>query len=141
MSPLSWSIMRATPASRLRQGPLRSESAVVSSAHPGGSTLAVVTSEPHVAVSPARPVGKYDRLFYGGIALATAVMTFVGFGPTYYLRFLDGGPRATISGGSFSGILHLHGVLFTAWVLLFLTQTALISGRRAAVHRKLEIGR
>lgn len=101
--------------------------------------MAVVINENQMAAATPRPVGKYDRLFYGGIAIATAVMTLVGFGPTYYLRFFDGGPRATISGGSFSGILHLHGVLFTVWVLLFITQTALISGRRVAIHRKLGV--
>lgn len=101
--------------------------------------MAVAISETHVAAAPPRPVGKYDRLFYGGIAIASAVMTVVGFGPTYYFRVLGGGPPATITGGPLSGLLHLHGVLFTAWVLLFITQTALISGRRVAVHRKLGV--
>jgi hypothetical protein len=99
--------------------------------------MAVVIDEPHVAVAPPRPVGKYDRLFYGGIAIAAAVVTFVGFAPTYYLRFLDGGPRATISGGAFSAVLHVHSALFTAWVLLFIAQTALIASRRVVVHRRL----
>jgi hypothetical protein len=101
--------------------------------------MTVLISEPHVAAAPPRPVGRNDRLFYGGIAIATAVMTFVGFAPTYYLRFLDGGPRATITGGSFSAGLHVHSALFTAWVLLFITQTALISSRRVAAHRRIGV--
>jgi hypothetical protein len=86
-----------------------------------------------------RAVGKYDRLFYGTIALATALTVLVGFAPTYYARFFTGGPTATISGGPFTPLVHLHGALFTTWVVLFLVQTALISSRRVAVHRRLGI--
>ena len=101
--------------------------------------MAVVIDGTRAAAVSSRPVGRHDRLFYGGIAITGAVMTLAGFAPTYYLRFLDGGPRATISGGPFSSLVHVHGALFTAWVLLFITQTALISTRRVAVHRKLGI--
>lgn len=97
--------------------------------------MAVVIPETRIA----HVGGRYDRLFYGGIAITGAVMTLVGFAPTYYLRFFDGGPQATISGGPFSSLVHVHGALFTAWVLLFITQTALISSRRVAVHRKLGV--
>lgn len=92
-----------------------------------------------VAAAVPRAIGRHDRLFYGGIAIAAAVLAVVGFAPTYYLRFLDGGPTATISGGAFSTLLHVHGALFTAWVLLFVVQTALIATRRVAVHRKLGV--
>ncbi len=87
----------------------------------------------------ARPVGKYDRLFYGAMAVALALTVFAGFAPTYYLRLVSGGPRATISGGPFTTLIHLHGALFTAWVVLFVVQTALISSRRVAVHRRLGV--
>jgi hypothetical protein len=100
--------------------------------------MAVIT-DVRAAAAPRRAIGQYDRVFYGGIAIAAAVMTLVGFGPTYYLRFFDGGPRATISGGSFSPLVHVHGALYTAWVLLFIVQTALISSRRVAVHRTLGV--
>lgn len=101
--------------------------------------MAVLTNDVRAAAAPPRAIGRYDRVFYGGMAIAAAVMTLVGFAPTYYLRFFDGGPQATISGGPFSSLLHVHGALFSAWVLLFITQTALISSRRVAVHRKLGV--
>lgn len=91
------------------------------------------------AVAAPRSVGKYDRLFYGGAAIALAAITLSGFASTYYLRFFDGGPRATISGGPFTALVHLHGALFSAWVALFVVQTALISSRRVAVHRRLGV--
>lgn len=101
--------------------------------------MAVVIDDTRVAAASPRSTGKHDRLFYGGIAVAAALMTLSGFAPTYYLRFLDGGPAATISGGPFSPNVHVHGALFTAWMLLFITQTALISSRRVAVHRQLGV--
>jgi hypothetical protein len=90
--------------------------------------------------SPARaPVGAYDRLFYGGMAITLALTVLTGFAPTYYLRFLGDGPRATLSGGPFTSLVHLHGALFTGWVLLFVVQTALVASHRVAVHRRLGV--
>ncbi len=88
---------------------------------------------------PARSVRNYDRVFYGSIAVAMAGMAVAGFAPTYYLRLFSGGPTATISGGPFTTFVHLHGALFTAWIVLFIVQTVLISARRVAVHRRLGI--
>jgi len=88
---------------------------------------------------PARPVGAYDRLFYGTVAVAMAVTVFTGFAATYYLRLLSG-PQVTLTGGPFTRLVHVHAALFTTWVLLFVVQTALISSRRVAVHRKLGVG-
>ena len=89
--------------------------------------------------TPARAAGGYDRLFYGGMAVAMGVTVFAGFASSYYLRFLEGGPSATLSGGPFTGLVHLHGAIFTAWVLLFIVQTALVSSRRVAIHRRLGV--
>lgn len=93
---------------------------------------------------PARPaprsmprVVRYDRWFYGGMAAALGSTVLAGFAPTYYVRLLDGGPMATLSGGPFTLLVHVHGALFTAWVLLFIVQTALVASRRTAVHRRL----
>ena len=91
------------------------------------------------AARPAARAGTYDRVFYSGMAVALALTVFVGFASTYYLRLFDGGPKATVTGGPFTALLHLHAVLFTAWVLLFIVQTALVASRRVAVHRRLGI--
>lgn len=93
-----------------------------------------VPQAPYVA-----PVGAKDRLFYGSMAVAMAATVFIGFGPTYYARFLQGGPKATLTGGPFTPLVHLHGALFTAWVLLFIVQTALVASRRVAIHRRLGV--
>ncbi|HYT76031.1 MAG TPA: hypothetical protein VEL79_14850 [Vicinamibacterales bacterium] len=100
------------------------------------ATVIVETAGTHTLT---RPAGAHDRLFYGGTAVALAAIALTGFASTYYLRFFDGGPRATISGGPFTALVHLHGALFSAWVALFVVQTALISSRRVAVHRRLGV--
>ena len=89
------------------------------------------------AAIAGREAGKHDRLFYGGMAVAMGLTVLAGFASTYYLRFLTGGPKATLSGGPFTTLVYVHGALFTAWVLLFIVQTALVAGRRVAVHRRL----
>ena len=86
---------------------------------------------------PRRPIGAYDRVFYSSMSIAMAATVFAGFASTYYLPLLGDGPRATVSGGPFTGLVHLHGALFTAWVVLFLVQTTLVAQRRVGVHRRL----
>jgi len=100
--------------------------------------MAVVTRDIHTSAA-AKPIGSYDRLFYSGVALAAALLTFTGFGPTFYFRFFDGGPRATISGIPFSPVYYVHAALFTSWVVLFVVQTTLVATRRVGVHRRLGV--
>jgi hypothetical protein len=79
----------------------------------------------------ARPIGgRYDRPFYTGMAIAAAVVVFVGFAPTYFLR-------ASYQSASLPTYLHAHGFLFTTWIALFITQTTLVAARRTNVHRRL----
>jgi len=90
-------------------------------------------------LAPSVAVGRYDRVFYSGIAIAMALTVFVGFGPTYYFGAFGAGPMATISGGPMTLLVHAHGALFTSWVLLFIAQTALVAQHKVAVHRRLGI--
>lgn len=81
--------------------------------------------------------GAYDRVFYSSLAIALALVVFVGFAPTYYLRPLDPTPPPTVTGAtSLSVLAHIHGAVFTGWVLLFVIQTALIANHRVSVHRR-----
>ncbi len=99
----------------------------------------VAAASPHTQSSANARIHAYDRLFYSGMAIAMAVTVFGGFAPTYYMRFVAGGPQATVSGGPFTSLVHLHGALFTGWVLLFIAQTALVASHRVAVHRRLGV--
>jgi hypothetical protein len=96
------------------------------------ATAASQVSRPLIAT------GTYDRRFYSSIAIAMALTVFAGFAPTYYLRTIFS--RPTITGATtLSPLAHLHGAIFTAWVLLFIIQTALIATHRVALHRQLGI--
>jgi FtsH-binding integral membrane protein len=79
------------------------------------------------AAGPAR-----DRWFFTGMALAAVLTVFVGFARSYYFRSAFGGPPLP-------PLVHLHGVLFTAWILLFVTQTSLVAASRVDLHRRLGV--
>lgn len=71
-----------------------------------------------------------NRWFFVGIAVAAALTVFFGFAPTYYLREVP-------SRGSLPAALHIHGALFTAWMLVFVAQAWLVSTRRTRLHRRV----
>ncbi len=71
------------------------------------------------------------------MSIVLCLTVFIGFGSTYYLRFFDGGPTATLSGGPFTTLVHVHAALFSTWVLGFIVQMGLVARRRVAVHRRL----
>jgi uncharacterized membrane protein YfcA len=64
-----------------------------------------------------------------GMSVAAALTVFVGFARTYYLKSLFPTP-------SFPLLFHVHGVLFTAWMLLLLLQVCLAASGRMALHRR-----
>ncbi|HEX5438389.1 MAG TPA: hypothetical protein VFW98_14640 [Gemmatimonadaceae bacterium] len=86
-----------------------------------------------VATVPVFPRARaHDRVFYGAMAVIVAAIVFVGFAPTFYLapQF----HRATPS-----SLRVVHGVMFTAWIILFMVQTALIATGRVGIHRRLGV--
>jgi hypothetical protein len=80
-----------------------------------------------------RPVNRTaERVFYSGMALLLCVCVFIGFSPTYFRAGMLSAPLP-------SPILHVHGAVFTLWMLLFTVQAALISAKRVKWHRSLGI--
>ena len=78
-----------------------------------------------------RPVNRsVERIFFAGMAILLCAVVVYGFARTY---FLAGMMRAPLG----SSILHVHGAVFTLWMILYLVQSALISARRVAWHRSL----
>jgi hypothetical protein len=68
--------------------------------------------------------------FYPVIAIVLVAFIVFGFSRTYYLRFLSDRPPL-------QELLHVHGIIFTAWLALFIAQTQLIAAGRPDLHRKL----
>jgi hypothetical protein len=87
--------------------------------------------------NPAR----YDRIFYSGIAIAMALTVIAGFFPTYYGRAIGAGsgPMHTFGNNPFTFVAHIHGALFSCWVILFVVQTQLVARHKVAIHRTLGI--
>ena len=68
--------------------------------------------------------------FFVWMALAIALVVFIGFAPSYYLKsFSDFRDLRTLE--------HIHGVIATLWITLLITQTLLIRTHRVANHRLL----
>jgi hypothetical protein len=77
-------------------------------------------------------VVRNTRVFHTGMAVAFLVTTFAGFAPSYFLRGLSDRPPL-------SPLLHVHGMVFTSWLLLLFTQSALVAQHRVTWHRRLGI--
>jgi hypothetical protein len=73
----------------------------------------------------------FDRRLYLAIAVLFSLVIFIGFGPSYYLKTFFGTPPLP------SALVHIHGLVMTAWVALFLVQVRLISTKRVRLHQRL----
>lgn len=73
-----------------------------------------------------------ERMFYSGMAIAILVVIFVGFSRTFYLRPYFHSERLI-------PLLILHGVVFSSWIILFVTQTTLVATKRTRIHMKLGV--
>jgi hypothetical protein len=66
---------------------------------------------------------RLDRYFFPGMALLMLATVLWGFARTYYLAA--------------NWLVHVHGAVFSCWILLLVTQTSLVAANRVDVHRKL----
>lgn len=73
------------------------------------------------------------RRFYVGMAIAITLTVFAGFSRSYFLKSWYGTPEL-------GRLLHIHGLVFTGWVLFFLSQTVLVATGRTYLHRRMGIG-
>ena len=74
----------------------------------------------------------FDRRFYGWAAATVALIVMVGFARTYYLKAFFGTRTLT-------PFVHFHGLVMSAWVVLFIVQTRLIAAHRVVLHRTLGV--
>ncbi len=82
--------------------------------------------------APAINRRRRERWFYISMSIAAVITVFAGFSRTYYLR-----PYFTTA--PLMPLLHLHGLVFTSWLALFLIQTTLVAAHRTDIHRRLGI--
>jgi hypothetical protein len=85
-----------------------------------------------MATTPITPRPGTPRRFYFYAVLGAAIIVFVGFAQSYFLKGFFGTPPLY-------PLLHLHGFIMTSWFVLFVTQTWLIEAHRINLHRRLGI--
>jgi hypothetical protein len=73
-----------------------------------------------------------DDYFFSALALLLFCMAFTGFAHSY---FLAGVFRAKLP----SPLVHVHGALFSCWIVLLLVQIGLVSAGRVRWHMRLGI--
>ena len=78
-------------------------------------------------------IKRRERVFYSGMAIAIAITVFAGFSRTWFLRPYFSQVQPLIP------LLILHGVIFTSWIALFITQTTLVATKRTRTHMRLGI--
>jgi hypothetical protein len=71
-----------------------------------------------------------DRWLYSWAAIVAALIIFVGFARTFYLKGMFSTP-------TLSWLLLVHGTVMTLWFTLFIAQVRLVAADRTDLHRRL----
>lgn len=82
-------------------------------------------------VTPLTPA-RQDRIFHTGMAVACLITAVAGFGPTYFFKPVHASPPL-------SPLLHVHAVVFSAWLVLMIVQSGLVRANRVDLHKRLGI--
>jgi hypothetical protein len=82
------------------------------------------------AVSRHQSDRRFDKLFFSGMAVVILASVFVGFAHSYYLAGVFKAPLPNL-------LIHIHGVVFSCWILLLIVQTSLVAAGRVDLHRRL----
>jgi hypothetical protein len=69
--------------------------------------------------------------FFFWMTVVMACFIFSGFGITYWA------PMASGTLTKLPPIVHVHGMLYSAWIVLLVTQASLIGARSVALHRSM----
>ena len=86
-----------------------------------------------MAATPRVPTRVNDRRLYILAAILTPLIVLAGFARTYYLKPFFNTPDLA------GRIVHLHGIVMTAWVVLFVVQISLVATRRTRIHQRLGV--
>ncbi len=73
---------------------------------------------------------RFDKLFFSGMAVLILASVFVGFARTYYLAGVFKAPLPNL-------LVHIHGAVFSCWILLLIAQTSLVAAGRVDLHGRL----
>jgi hypothetical protein len=77
-------------------------------------------------------VKRADEVFFTGMSVLMLLIVSTGFAPSYFLRGMVFAQLPSL-------LVHFHGALFSAWIILFVVQSSLISTGHVRLHRKLGV--
>lgn len=77
----------------------------------------------------AQPRGRH---FYVATAVISAVIVFVGFSRTFFLN-------SYFAKRDLTSLMVFHGIIFSSWLVLLITQASLVAANRTDIHRRLGI--
>jgi hypothetical protein len=83
--------------------------------------------------TPIVDAKRRERIFYTGMSIVIAIVVFAGFSRTWFLRQYFPQAQPLIP------LLVLHGVVFSSWIALLITQTTLVATKRVKTHMRLGI--
>jgi hypothetical protein len=89
-------------------------------------------TKPRSAGAPPKETWESDAGFYLIMAVIASVLVFLGFAPSFYLKAVIQAPTPPLT-----LLTVTHGVVFTGWMVLFVTQIALIKSKKPLLHRQL----
>lgn len=76
-----------------------------------------------------------ERKFYSRMALFLVVLVLLGFAPSFYLKGIV--PSYPRPNPTLPIPVMVHGIVFTIWMAIIVTQTQLISARKHEMHMRL----
>jgi hypothetical protein len=82
------------------------------------------------AAARPRPKVRRDDFFFAGMTAVSLIAVLVGFARTYFLAGVFLAPLPNL-------LIHIHGAVFTLWVVLFASQIGLVTARRLTLHRRI----
>jgi hypothetical protein len=75
-------------------------------------------------------VRRVDNFFFSGMGALVLLVVFLGFAHTYYMAGVFHAPLPNL-------LIHVHAVVFSAWIVVFIAQISLVSAGRTDLHRRL----
>jgi hypothetical protein len=73
---------------------------------------------------------RFDNLFFSFLNVLILLAVLIGFARTYFLAGIFRAPLPNL-------LVHIHGAVFSSWIILLIVQTSLVSVDRTDIHRKL----
>ena len=91
------------------------------------------TEFPTTELAARRARLSFEHRFFLAVAVLFPLVNIIGFAPSYYFKTFTTAPPLP------SLLVHVHGLVMSAWVILFSVQATLVSAKKIKVHMTLGI--